>query len=64
LVLVFAEKLWDVNSRKKAPITKLQAPEKLQIPNAKYHRCVDWSAAFEVSLEVGAWNLDVLRARL
>jgi hypothetical protein len=43
----------------KAPSTNLQAPDKLQISNTKKTAARVWMLAFEISLELGAWNLDV-----
>jgi hypothetical protein len=43
----------------KAPSTKLQAPEKHQAPNSKRDGG-PWSLEFGISLELGAWNLELL----
>jgi hypothetical protein len=46
-------------SYSKAPSTKHQAPEKHQDPNTKRDR-EHWSLGFGASLELGAWNLELL----
>jgi hypothetical protein len=43
----------------KAPSTNIQAPEKSQAPNFKWPRYEIWSFVFDVSLELGAWNLEL-----
>jgi hypothetical protein len=45
----------------KAPSTNIQAPEKLKAPSFKQAReGAFWSLRFDVSLDVGAWNLELL----
>jgi hypothetical protein len=44
---------------KKAPSTKIQAPEKNQDPNSKRSTSGFWSLGFEVSLELGVWSLEL-----
>jgi hypothetical protein len=41
----------------KAPSTNIQPPEKLQAP--KTDATAFWMLMLEISLELGAWNLDV-----
>jgi hypothetical protein len=43
----------------KAPSTKLQAPKKHQAPNTK-RDSEHWSLEFGISLELGAWILELL----
>jgi hypothetical protein len=44
----------------KAPSTNIQAPENHQAPNFKSGaRNLVWSLKFAVSLDVGAWNLEL-----
>jgi hypothetical protein len=43
----------------KAPSSKLQAPEKHQDPNIKRRREY-WSLGFGISLELGAWDLELV----
>jgi hypothetical protein len=47
----------------KAPNSKHQAPEKFQAPNSKPSRDGFLSLEFGVSLELGAWCLDVFYHR-
>jgi hypothetical protein len=51
------------NSASKIPSTNIQAPEKFQTPSSKSisHYLV-WNLKIEVSLELGAWNLEFLLA--
>jgi hypothetical protein len=45
----------------KAPSTNIQHPEKLQAPSFKQARAgVFWRLKLDVSLDVGAWNLELL----
>jgi hypothetical protein len=46
----------------KAPSTNRQAPEKHQAPNTKGARrgFAGWSLRFGASLELGAWNLELI----
>jgi hypothetical protein len=43
----------------KAPSPNIQAPEKLQFSNTKKSPTILGMLALEISLELGAWNLDV-----
>jgi hypothetical protein len=48
----------------KIPSSKLQAPEKFQIPNTKADRSqiitlIDWSLVLGASLNVGCWCLEL-----
>jgi hypothetical protein len=45
----------------KTPSTNLQAPEKLKASNSKTACRIRpfWCLKFEVSLELGAWNLEL-----
>jgi hypothetical protein len=36
-----------------------KAPEKLQFPSSKNPAAMIWKLALAISLELGAWNLDV-----
>src|SRR5262249_18757464 len=44
----------------KAPSSKLQAPEKLQTSNSNARDRDDWSLELDVSVELGAWSLELL----
>jgi hypothetical protein len=43
----------------KAPTSKLQHPEKHQTSTSNSARYRFWSLELEVSLELGAWNLEL-----
>jgi hypothetical protein len=47
-------------SREKAPKSNIQASEKIQAPNFKRRAHEIWSFVFDVSLELGAWDLKLL----
>jgi hypothetical protein len=46
---------------KKAPSTKFQAPKKLQTSSSKTWSRASWFLELGVSLELGAWNLELLK---
>src|SRR5580698_4767192 len=48
-----------VMTAKEAPNSKLQAPEKHQIPNSNFHSHSVWGLEFGISLELGAWSLEL-----
>src|SRR5205085_5616705 len=50
--------------RRKLQIARLQAPKKLQAPNPKagISHYSFWSLGFGISLELGAWDLELPRA--
>ena len=52
------------STRREAPSTNLQAPEKFQTSNVNGIRAfLDWILVIEVSLSVGAWNLELSSMR-
>jgi hypothetical protein len=45
--------------KNKIPNINIQAPEKLQATICNQRAADYWSLGFEVSLELGAWNLEL-----
>ncbi len=43
----------------KIPNSKLQAPEKIQIPNIKASPSTNWNLELGASLDVGCWCLEL-----